>query len=154
MARVWLDNSTRIWRALARAYLHFCAHQLLIIHVPIIAFLQNELLIAVTPDPSVFLEGLARETRIVPSSSIEAANAKVRIQRRRPIPKIVCMVVLPLQWASNALVDMPMNHRFNTEGHSPAAVLLVGVVQLGLNLEIYSTKKLDSGNLENLVPRK
>ena len=44
MARVWLDNSTRIWRALARAYLHFCAHQLLIIHVPIIAFLQNELL--------------------------------------------------------------------------------------------------------------
>ena len=62
MARVWLDNSMRIWRALARAYLHFCAHQLLIIHVPIIAFLQNELLIAVTPDPSVFLEGLARET--------------------------------------------------------------------------------------------
>ena len=67
MARVWLDNSTRIWRALARAYLHFCAHQLLIIHVPIIAFLQNELLIAVTPDPSVFLEGLARETRWCPS---------------------------------------------------------------------------------------
>ena len=36
-------------------------------------------------------------SRIVPSSSIEAANAKVRIQRRRrPIPKniIVCMVVL------------------------------------------------------------
>ena len=91
-------------------------------------------------------------SRIVTSSSIEAANAKVRIQRRkRPIPKIVCMVVLPLQWASNALVDMPTNHRFNTEG---AAVLLVGVVQLGLNLEIYSTKKLDSGNLENLVPRK
>ena len=54
----------------------------------------------------------------------------------------------------NALVDMPTNHRFNTEGHSPAAVLLVGVVQLGLNLEIYFTKKLDSGNLENLVPRK
>ena len=49
---------------------------------------------------------------------------------------------------------MPTNHRFNTEGHSPAAVLLVGVVQLGYNLEIYSTKKLDSGNLENLVPRK
>ena len=94
-------------------------------------------------------------SRIVPSSSIEAANAKVRIQRRRrAIPKIVCMVVLPLQWASNALVDMPMNHRFNTEGHSPAAVLPVGVVQLGLNLEIYSMKKLDSGNLENLVPRK
>ena len=67
MARVWLDNSTRIWRALARAYLHFCAHQLLIIHVPIIAFLQNELLIAVTPDPSVFLEGLARETNPLPS---------------------------------------------------------------------------------------
>ena len=65
MARVWLDNSTRIWRALARAYLHFCAHQLLIIHVPIIAFLQNELRIAVTPDPSVFLEGLARETMVV-----------------------------------------------------------------------------------------
>ena len=64
------------------------------------------------------------------------------------------MVVLPLQCASNALVDMPTNHRFNTEDHSPAAVLLVGVVQLGLNLEIYSTKKLDSGNLENLVPRK
>ena len=63
MARVWLDSSTRIWRALARAYLHFCAHHLLIIHVPIIAFLQNELRIAVTPDPSVFLEGLARKTR-------------------------------------------------------------------------------------------
>ena len=49
---------------------------------------------------------------------------------------------------------MPTNHRFNTEGHSPAAVLLVGVIELGLNLELYSTKKLDSGNLENLVPRK
>ena len=31
------------------------------------------------------------------------------------------------------------------EGHSPAAVVLVGVVESGLNLEIYSTKKLDSG---------
>ena len=83
---------------------------------------------------------------IVPSSSIEAANAKVRIQRRRrPIPKIVCMVVLPLQWV---LVDMPTSHRLKA---ILAAVLLVGVVQLGLNLEIYSTKKLDSGNLENLV---
>ena len=81
-------------------------------------------------------------SRIVPSSLIEAANAKVRIQRRRrPIPKIVCMVVLPYSGRPNALVDMPTNHRFNTEGHSPAAVLLVGVVQLGLNLEIYSMKK-------------
>ena len=52
------------------------------------------------------------------------------------------------------LVDVPTNHRFNTEGQSPAAVLLVGVVQLGLNLEIYSTKFFDSGNLENLVPQK
>ena len=40
-------------------------------------------------------------SRIVPSSSIKAANTKVRIQRRRRlIPIIVCMVVLPLQWAS------------------------------------------------------
>ena len=46
-------------------------------------------------------------SRIVPSSSIEAANAPV---------------------------DIPTNHRFNIEGHSPAAVLLVGVVQLGRNL--------------------
>ena len=81
---------------------------------------------------------------IVPSSSIEAANAKVRNQRRRrPIPKIVCMVVLPLQWV---LVDMPTSHRHRLKAIL-AAVLLVGVVQLGLNLEIYSTKKLDSGNL-------
>ena len=92
-------------------------------------------------------------SRIVPCSSIEAANAKVRIQRRRrPVPIIE---FFPYSGRPNALVDMPTNHRFNTEGHSPAAaVLLVGVVQLGLTLEIYSTKKLDSGNLENLVPRK
>ena len=84
----------------------------------------------VNKDPSGLL------SRIVPSSSIEAANANVRIQRRRLIPKIVCMVVLPL-WASKR---SGRHARFNTEGHSPAAVLLVGVVQLGLNLEFIPRK--------------
>ena len=72
----------------------------------------------------------------MPSSSIEAANAKVSVitEPQNPDEMVVgrgpyqsCMVILG---RPNALVDMvPTNHRFKN------APLFVGVVELGLNLE-------------------
>ena len=94
------------------------------------------------PDPSGPL------SKTVPSSSIEAANAKVSVPLTEPQnpekwleEAHACMVVLPLQWASKRSGSISTNHRFNTVlGHSAAILSLVGVVELGLNLEIYSTK--------------
>ena len=80
------------------------------------------------PDPSGPL------SKILPSSSIEAANAKVSvllIEPQNPEEKVVgrgpyCQHGSSSLTVHVQMVDMPTNHRFNTEGHSPAAVLSCG----------------------------